>query len=142
MWPTPTSLDSDTPSPPSPRPTSESMGSLVHILKRKKAVWSGFQPSWAGVILHYKHGPSPGHLLPAPEGVGLHPTGKFMSQHTAVCQMLVGDTDTSVPDHEQCSSTATATSRGSAQARETQLRRASHSPWAAGSGKPHTSQGE
>lgn len=59
MWPTPTSLDSDTPSPPSPRLTSESMGSLVHILKRKKAVWSGFQPLWAGVILHYKHGPRP-----------------------------------------------------------------------------------
>lgn len=37
MWPTPTSLNSDTPSPPSPRPTSESMGSLVHTLKRKKS---------------------------------------------------------------------------------------------------------
>lgn len=35
------------------------MGSLVHILKRKKAVWSGFQPSWAGVIPHYKQGPLP-----------------------------------------------------------------------------------
>ena len=81
MWPTPTSLNGDTPSPPSPRPTSESMGSLVHILKRKKAVRSGFQPSWAGVIPHCKHGPSPGRPLPALEGAGLHLSGKRTSQH-------------------------------------------------------------
>lgn len=94
MWPSPTSLNGDTPSPPSPRPTSESMGSLVHILKRKKAVRSSFQPSWAGVIPHYKHGPLPWPPPPALEGVGLHLSGKRTSRHTALYQTLGGDTDT------------------------------------------------